>query len=94
MFTFDILSFSDIPLGYDIGLRLKDFVLSIYDSQQTPIHVHVQSSPVQTIYNIAVRNLNQITKIRIDRLNVQLDNDQTPVLSICEVEVFGGNHLL
>ncbi|XP_059147243.1 uncharacterized protein LOC131934984 [Physella acuta] len=73
----------------DIGLRLKDFALKIFDSQQTLTHQHQQSAEVQAIYNIEVRNLEHIEKIRIDSLKTQLDFDKVPMISICEIEVYG-----
>ncbi|XP_059153647.1 uncharacterized protein LOC131939379 isoform X3 [Physella acuta] len=68
-----------------LAQRLQGFEITVFDSWSNALFRYKDTSEVKNIYDLDVKLLREATKIEI----VQKGSATQPIISICELEVFG-----
>lgn len=85
-----LILFSEVNTSENLSDRLKGFVLEAFDVKTNQDQVYIDKGPTLAIYNIDFEKIITVSALRIKQTNIHLYFDQTPVLSLCEIEAFGG----
>ncbi|XP_059153670.1 uncharacterized protein LOC131939403 [Physella acuta] len=73
----------------ELSDRLKGFVLETIDSNNKQEQVYIDKGPTQAVYSIDFGKIKTVSAIQVKQTSPPISVDKTPILMICEIEVFG-----